>query len=295
MTITASRSLTITRLSTTFGAVIEGIDLREDLSEAAAREIWTALVEHKAIFFPRQQITSAEQVAFGARFGTLTPSHPVQRSNDPDLPEIYEVNSAGKDARNDMWHTDVTFVESPPKATMLRAVQVPEIGGDTLWADLEAAYRSLSVPVQELVDGLTAAHDAEKMFPDHIAAKIAGEVEFNKWEGKAFDFKEVHHPVVRVHPETGRKALFVNPTFTVRIDGVSDAESRGILDALYAHILKPEHIVRHKWSAGDIGFWDNRNTVHYANYDYGTFNRIMERVTLVGDVPIGPHGLRSWV
>jgi taurine dioxygenase len=163
---------------------------------------------------------------------------------------------------------------------------VPEVGGDTNWADLEAAYASLSPAVRTLVDGLTARHDGSREF----AAILAGRTGMgNMWDGEVFSsLAPVEHPVVRIHPVTGRRAIFVNPGFTTSIVGLSDAESRGILDLLFAHITKPEHIVRHRWAAGDVAFWDNRNTAHYANFDYGDFHRVMQRVTLAGDDPRGP-------
>jgi taurine dioxygenase len=161
--------------------------------------------------------------------------------------------------------TSVSPSRTGPPWSILRAVTLPEFGGDTSWADSQAAYASLSEPVRELADQLVAVHDGTVVT----------------------DLPPVEHPVVRVHPETGRKGLFVNPGFTTHIAGVSDAESRGILDLLYAHLTKPEHTIRHRWSPGDVGFWDNRSTAHYANRDY-TDQRVMRRITLAGDRPTGP-------
>ena len=159
----------------------------------------------------------------------------------------------------------------------------PSQGGDTLWADLEQAYLSLSAPVRDLVDQLEAEHDGNREFGAYLAGNGG-----NDWDGKRITrLDPVVHPVVRVHPETGRRGLFVNPWFTTRIVGVSDPESRGILDLLFAHITKPEHIVRHQWRAGDVVMWDNRITAHYAALDYGDFRRVMHRVTVSGDVPVG--------
>ncbi|MFA7323211.1 MAG: TauD/TfdA family dioxygenase [Candidatus Nanopelagicales bacterium] len=283
---TTAIALKISPITRAHGAVVEGVDLSQELSDATIAEIWQAVLQHKVLFFKGQSLDSDGQIRFGSLFGGLTPSHPIAGPLDPEHPQIYEVDAYAKDSRNDTWHTDITFTRTPAKATILRAVKVPAIGGDTLFTDLEAAYDSLAAPVQGLVDQLTAVHDGSKSFAEHVEANI----DFNIWEGEQYRLVPVRHPVVRVHPETGRKSLFVNPEFTRSIDGVSKYESRAILDLLFTHITKPEHIVRHRWSDGDVGLWDNRNTAHYANYDYGDFRRVMERVTLVGDEPFGPVG-----
>jgi taurine dioxygenase len=285
MTTSLGADLTVRRLATTFGAEVTGIDLRAPLDDSGRADLWALLLQHKVLFLPGQQLDADTQIAFTRQFGELTSSHPVMKSVDEDHPEIWQIDSYAE-IRNDVWHTDVTFVKRPPLGSVLRAVNVPDVGGDTNWADLEAAYDSLSAPVQRLVDGLTALHDGSRTFAAALAKRKG---EGNDWDGSSFQgFEFVEHPVVRVHPETKRKALFVNPEFTLSIKGLSPYESRGILDALYAHISKPEHIVRHRWTAGDVAIWDNRNTAHYANFDYGDFPRVMQRVTLVGDAPVGP-------
>jgi alpha-ketoglutarate-dependent taurine dioxygenase len=183
-----------------------------------------------------------------------------------------------------VWHTDVTFMKRPPLGSILRAVTLPPTGGDTNWADSQLADDSLSEPVKDLVDRLTAVHDGNREFGYHLAQRRGGQG--LEWDGEIVTrLDPVEHPVVRVHPETGRKGIFVNPGFTSHIAGVSDAESRAILDLLYAHLTKPEHIVRHRWRAGDLAMWDNRSTAHYANRDYGTARRVMHRITLRGDIP----------
>jgi taurine dioxygenase len=187
----------------------------------------------------------------------------------------------------DVWHTDVTFMRRPPLGSILRAVTLPPSGGDTNWADSQLAYDSLSPAVRDLVDGLTAVHDGTREFGYYLAQRRGGQG--NEWDGEVVTrLDPVEHPVIRVHPETGRKGIFVNPGFTSHITGVSEFESRAILDLLYAHLTKPEHIVRHRWRAGDVAMWDNRSTAHYANRDYGTERRVMHRITLRGDVPVGP-------
>jgi taurine dioxygenase len=230
-------------------------------------------------------------VALGNRIGELTVSHPVVPGIDEAHTEIYALDSAD-DGYADVWHTDVTFVKRPPLGSILRAVTLPPNGGDTNWADLELALASLSAPVQRLAEHLDAEHDGSRDFGYYLAQRRAGKG--SQWEGETFTALEpVTHPVVRVHPETGRKSLFVNPGFTTRIVGVSDAESRHLLDLFFAHITKPEHIVRHRWAEGDVAMWDNRATAHYANRDYGDARRVMHRVTLRGDAPVGVEVLSA--
>jgi len=285
MTTATQQELSVRRLTTHLGATVTGIDLREPLSPSRVDELRSLLLDNKVLFFTGQQLDTDQQIQFASYFGELTSSHPVVSPLDDDYPQVWQIDSQA-DVRNDVWHTDITFVPTPPLGSVLRAIQVPEYGSDTNWADLEAAYNSLSAPVQRLVDGLTAFHDGSREFEGVLARRNG---KGNVWDGQVFtDFELVEHPVVRVHPETGRKALFVSPGFTVKIKGVSDFESRAILDLLFAHITKPEHIVRHHWTAGDIAVWDNRNTAHYANLDYGDFHRVMQRVVLKGDRPFGP-------
>jgi alpha-ketoglutarate-dependent taurine dioxygenase len=274
--------LTIEPLGVHHGAEVRGVDLATASDDQIAA-VRAALVHHKVLFFSGQDLDPDSQVRLGRRVGELTPSHPVVPGLDDEHPEIYALDAADNGFA-DVWHTDVTFVRRPPLGSILRAVQVPDVGGDTQWADAEAAYASLSDPVRELADRLTAVHDGSREFGYYLAHRGG-----NRWDGEEYSRLEpIEHPVVRIHPETGRRSLFVNPGFTSHIAGVSDAESRGLLDLFYAHLTKPEHIVRHRWSVGDVAMWDNRATLHYANRDYGDFRRIMHRITLRGDEPVGP-------
>jgi taurine dioxygenase len=266
-------TLALERLGPGFGAEVRGIDLAT-ASDAEVAAVRRALTEHKVLFFSGQDLDPA--------------SHPVVPGLDEAHTEIYALDSADNGFA-DVWHTDVTFVRRPPLGSILRAVTLPPTGGDTNWADLELAYRSLSEPVRELADRLTAVHDGTREFGYYLAQRRGGEGSF--WDGERYrSLEPVEHPVVRVHPETGRRSLFVNPGFTSHIVGVSDAESRHLLDLFYAHITKPEHIVRHRWQVGDVAMWDNRATAHYANRDYGDARRVMHRVTLRGDEPVGVTG-----
>ena len=278
--------LDLQRLEPTIGARVPGVDLSR-ATDDQVRAIRAALAEYKVLFFSDQHALHPDsQIALGRRLGEVTESHPVVPGVDREHPEIYALDSA-TGGFADVWHTDVTFVRRPPLGSVLRAVVLPPTGGDTQWADLELAYRSLSEPLQRLADQLVAVHDGTREFGYYLAQRE----ERTKWEGEQFQaLVPIEHPVVRVHPETGRKGLFVNPGFVSHIEGVSDAESRYLLDLFYAHITKPEHIVRHRWSVGDVVMWDNRSTVHYANRDYGDQRRVMHRITLRGDQPIGPTG-----
>ena len=267
-----------------FGAEIRGVDVAS-ASDDQVRAIRAALVAYKVIVFRGQSLDDGAHIEFGRRLGELTYGHPVWNSGEVPA-EVYSLDSADNGFA-DVWHTDVTFMERPPLGSILRPVILPRNGGDTSWADAELAYESLSAPVRGLIDGLTAVHDGNREFGYYLKNRRGGRG--NLWDGKEVtELVPVRHPVVRVHPETGRRSLFVNPGFTSHIDGVSEAESRGILDLLYAHLTKPEHIVRHRWRLGDLVLWDNRNTAHYANRDYGDARRVMHRITLRGDAPVGP-------
>jgi alpha-ketoglutarate-dependent taurine dioxygenase len=268
-----------------FGAIVHGVDLA-DVTDDGIAAIRDTLVDRKVIFFRDQTLDDDAQVALGRRIGSVTAAHPVIGAVDDQHPEVYALDSADNGFA-DVWHTDVTFMPRPPLGSILRAVTLPATGGDTQWADAQAAYDSLSAPVRRLADSLVAVHDGNREFGYYLAQRRGGRG--NEWDGEVVTaLPPVEHPVVRVHPETGRRSIFVNPGFTSHIVGVSEFESRGILDLLYAHLTKPEHIVRHRWRPGDVAMWDNRSTAHYANRDYGTHRRVMHRITLRGDVPRGP-------
>jgi taurine dioxygenase len=281
----ALAGLTLDPLGPNFGAEVIGLDLATATDEEVLA-VRATLVERKVLFFRGQNLDDDGQVALGRRIGELTASHPVVGGVDAAHPEIYAIDSSDNGFA-DVWHTDVTFMSRPPMGSILRAVHLPVAGGDTSWADSQLAYDSLSAPVREMVDRLTAVHDGNREFGYYLAQRRGGKG--NVWEGETVTrLDPVEHPVIRVHPETGRRGIFVNPGFTSHIVGVSDAESRAILDLLYAHLTKPEHIVRHRWRAGDVAMWDNRSTAHYANRDYGSTRRVMHRITLRGDQPFGP-------
>jgi taurine dioxygenase len=303
MTITDSRpgqglhelELDVRLLSGTIGAEVHGLDLRQidDATVAAIRRVW---LERRVVFFPEQDLTPAEHLAFARRFGEPTEGHPVIPGIKGN-PEVFEIDytqsrelyatygDLAAYERGVSWHTDVTFVRRPPLGSILRAVEVPDHGGDTVWSDQGAAFASLSPALQELLRGLTAVHDGRSRFQGFL--DLVGE---GRWEGEAYTSLEpVVHPVVRVHPETGEEVLFVNPGFTSRIVELTLPESDALLTFLHAHATKLEHTVRHHWQPGDVAFWDNRATQHAVSGDFGDAHRVIQRVTLRGDEPIPPH------
>ena len=273
----------IERLSPALGAIISGIDLNATLNDETQQGLQAALVEHQVLFL-RQQFLQAEQQRDLARlFGDLH-IHPIYPAHER-VAEVMVLDSHKQDLRdNELWHTDVTFIQTPPLGCVLSAQQVPEFGGDTLWASSTAAYAALSKPMQALLDGLSASHDIRKSFP---AARFAiTEADAARFEKAKQDHPPVSHPVVRTHPVSGKKGLFVSEGFTTHINELTEAESEALLRFLFAHATHPNFQVRWHWQAGDVAIWDNRATQHFANFDYGAAHRIMHRATVLGDKPV---------
>ena len=281
-------------LTGSIGAVVHGIHLAAPLGDEQVAAVRSALLGFRVIFFRDQHLSPTNLVEFARRFGALTPAHPLLGGLDDDHPEVLVLDSAdyplgvGTRGRstsyNDRWHTDVTFSERPPTGTVLAAQTLPGRGGDTLWADLIGAYATLSPPIQAMLDGLIAIHDASATFE-----RFRGDDPTGEQNRKLATFAPVRHPVVRVHPETGERGLFVNDTFTTAIEGLQPAEGRALLRLLHEHSTQPERVVRWRWRDGDVAFWDNRATMHYATADY-TERRVMHRVTIAGDRPFGVDG-----
>jgi taurine dioxygenase len=272
--------LGIAPLTPTIGAEILGVDLTKPLSAAEVSAIRQALLDWKVVFFRDQDITTEQHLAFGRHFGALE-VHPFAASK-PGFPEVL-VLSHGPDSRGNenIWHSDVTWRLEPSLGSILRAVETPPFGGDTLFADMYAAYESLSEDVKAQIDGAFAMHDYL-----HYRQEIrGGRVSEEEARSIGQSYPPPTHPVVRTHPETGRKALYVNRAFTVRIEGLDKARSDELLRHLYAQAAIPEHQCRFRWSPNAIAFWDNRATQHYAVSDYWPAVRRMERVTVIGDRP----------
>jgi alpha-ketoglutarate-dependent taurine dioxygenase len=293
--IDAPSALDIRPLSGAIGAEVRGIDLREQIDDEVIADLRTLWLRYKVIFFPGQHLSPEQHRAFAARFGELTPAHPVIPGID-GYPEVFEIDytkaaelyaSYGDVARRRSsavgWHTDVTFVERPPAGSLLNAVVIPPAGGDTLWSNQVAAYEALSPAFQEFLLGLRAVHDGKAQFGALLERRDGD----GEWDGEVYDqLRPVEHPVVRTHPETGERALFVNPGFTSHVVGLEPDESEALLSFLYRHSTGPEFTVRYHWQAGDLGFWDNRATQHSVVGDFAGHHRVIQRVTLRGDVPV---------
>lgn len=275
-------SIDIHPLSPALGAQISGVDLSRDLTGEQRNVIEKALLDHQVLFFRDQPITPQQQARFAANFGDLH-IHPIY-PNVPEQPEVLILDTAVTDVRdNAIWHTDVTFLPTPALGAVLSAKQVPAYGGDTLWASGIAAFEALSRPMQTLLDGLTATHDFTRSFPLERFGNTAEDLA--RWEETRRKNPPLSHPVIRTHPVSGRKALFVNDGFTTRINELEAAESEAILKLLFAHGTRPEFTLRWRWQANDVAMWDNRVTQHYAVDDYRPQRRVMHRATILGDAP----------
>jgi taurine dioxygenase len=270
---------TVTPVAPLIGAEIGGVSLADPVDAELFEELNRALLEWKVLFFRGQDITADQHRDFAAHWGPLE-AHPFIKElvDQPEQVEVvrFEKNEAVSGYENE-WHSDVTWRTAPSLGSVLRAIEVPPVGGDTLWADMGAAYDRLTPAMQRFLDGKVALHDWERVFgwgmdPD-TKAKLRE------------DFPKVEHPVVRTHPETGRKTLYVNRGFTERIVGLSDEDSDALLQFLYAQASFPEYQCRWRWQPGDVAFWDNRSTQNYASSDYAPARRVMERITVIGDRP----------
>ena len=252
----------VTRLAPALGAEVTGPNLAHP-SEADIDRIKALMLTHKVLFFPDQHVSVDEHVALGRHFGELE-GHPNLKNPFTDHNEIFEL-AATQGGVADEWHTDITFQEQPSVMSILHMVKCPQVGGDTMWTNLNQAFDELSAPMQSMLEGLTALHDAH---PHNRTDKMA------------------IHPVVRVHPETGHKTLYVNEHFTRRLVEMNEYESRPILDFLTNWVKNPRFTVRYRWHAGTLAFWDNRCTQHFVLNDFDG-ERVIQRVTIMGDIVQG--------
>jgi taurine dioxygenase len=268
------------------GAEISGADLNRPLDAAEFKTIHDALIKHEVIVFRDQDITIDQQMAFARHFGDLS-IHPFS-PNLPDKPEVIKLDYSADNppALTDCWHSDETFRPEPPLGTVLRARVVPKAGGDTLFASMTAAYRGLSERMKRYIHGLEAVHDF-KPFRTLFTNSPEHRRKLREIEDK---FPNPLHPVVRVHPVSGKRILNVNPQFTIRIQELKEDESQTILQFLFRQALVPEYQLRVKWQPNTVVMWDNRSVQHYAPHDYYPQRRTMERVTVCGDKPIGVAG-----
>jgi taurine dioxygenase len=259
----------------TIGAEIGDVDLAR-VDDDAFVEIEKAFLDHKVLFFRDQQITTADHVAFCRRFGELE-VHPFVPHKDGH-PEVMVIShDESRRGTENSWHSDVTWRLEPSLGSMLRAIEVPPVGGDTLFADMEAAYDALGETMKRMLDGLVAVHDFVRVF---ARGKSADEIAALREQ-----YPPAEHPVIRTHPVTGRRSIYVNVAFTSHIKGLRPDESEQLLRYLYRQASVPERQCRFRWQPGSLVLWDNRCVQHYAVSDYWPHRRVMERVTIVGDRP----------
>ncbi len=272
------QAIEVQPLTPVIGAEVSGVDLG-DLDDDAFAALRRAFQDHQVLFFRDQDITVEQHKAFGRRLGELHVHPGVTRHGVPEHPEILVIHADDKTTRTagDSWHSDVSCEPAPPMASILKLHVVPETGGDTLFSSMYAAYDALSDAMKRYLDGMTATHDGGPNYRDRAARTGHNDPE------RAYP--HASHPVVRTHPETGRKALFVNQAFTTHIDGVAKDESEAVLRYLFAHIAKPQFQCRFRWRQNSVAMWDNRCTQHHAMWDYYPQTRSGYRVTICGDQP----------
>jgi len=271
----------IIKLTGAIGAEIRGVDLAADLPATAIETIRQALNDHYVVFFRDQKpLSEEEHMRVGRYFGTLDISE-IQPKPSANREVLWMEAMSAKGGGAEYWHRDRTYLESPPMGSILQCMVRPDVGGDTCWTSSVAAYDALSAPVRTLIDGLSALHSI------HPLAARSQNVRDTLGD-KLHTWPTAIHPLVEVHPDSGRKALNVNANWTSEIVGLSQEESRMLLDFLLNHIKRPEFLVRFRWNVGDVAFWDNRTAQHCAIADFDT-RRVMKRVALVGHPPRGPH------
>lgn len=271
----APSRIQVAPLTQRIGAEISGVDLTDDLPDAVIDELKQAIADYQVIFFRDQKLDHDSHKAFGRRFGELFVHNGV--ASIPGHAEIVAIHADAnsKYIAGDNWHSDLTMNPEPPMGSILYLHTMPEVGGDTLWSSMYAAYDALSPRMKDHIEGLTALHDGE-----HVYRPIIND------PTKTYPCSR--HPVVRVHPVTGRKTIFVNPSYTTRIVELPEAESDALLAYLYQHCQDPNFQVRFRWRPHSVAFWDNRCTQHFAVYDYYPHVRSGFRVTIAGDTPRGP-------
>ena len=273
-----NQNLNIRRVAGALGAEVSGVDLAQPLADGIVASVRQALVEHQVIFFRDQTLTPAQQVAFGARFGPLN-IHPYVSGMDGH-PEVMEIIKEPSDKTNfgGGWHSDMSFLERPAIGSILYALEIPAFGGDTLFASQAAAYDALSEGLKRTLEGLNAVHSASREYaPGGHSVQKRGAMQVAEADGYVGEYV---HPMVLTHPESGRKALYVNPAFTLRIDGWKSTESKALLDYLFQHCRYEAFTCRFAWARGSVAFWDNRSVWHFALNDYPGQRRHMRRVTV---------------
>ena len=268
-------SIQVEKLTPNAGAEVRGADLSQPLDERTFKEIHAALIDNGVIFFRDQHLTPAQQKAFGRLFGELH-IHPAAPKEVPEHPEILVIHADenSKHVAGENWHSDVSCDLEPPMGSILYMHELPPVGGDTLFASMYAAYEALSEPMKRFLEPLTAMHEGEHVYRGRYGVDDRGKV-----------FPKAEHPVIRTHPVSGRKALYVNGGFTTRIKQLPRPESDAVLQFLYRHVETPEFHCRFRWQVNSVAFWDNRCMQHHAMWDYYPQRRHGHRVTIKGDKP----------
>ena len=283
-----NQMLRIKPIAGALGAEIEGINLSRPLNNSQATSVSQALLDHKVIFFRDQELTPEDHLRVSTIFGTVYQVPFVQsREGYPDIIEIIkEPEDAGKFNFGGVWHSDTSFEKEPSLGSTLYALETPPYGGDTLWTNMEAAYAALSDGMKAMLDGLKALHSGERYYGS------GGYFKTDETQSISMSIKpdatgdtRVAHPVVRTHPETGAKCLYVNPVYSICFEGMTEEESAPLLGFLFEHAIRPEFQCRFNWTTGTLAVWDNRATMHFAINDYDGHRRHMNRVTLAGDRP----------
>lgn len=275
--------LQVERLAGNVGAQVSGVDVTDDLADDVVGEIRSALLEHKVIFFRGQSLDYEALAAFAARFGSLTPGHPIYKP-PPDQPHVRDMDSRNNGTRANYWHTDLTFMASPPTFAFLHNVVCPPLGGDTIWANTAAAYAALPPELRALADGMRAVHSNNSDYTD--ATYVHNPRARSEYIERTI---EAEHPVVRVHPETGERSLLLGG-FARSVVGHRPRAGRDLLAVLEDYATQPEYTVRWRWAKGDLAIWDNQSSMHYAVLDYGDHHRRAIRVTVEGPPSVGIDG-----
>lgn len=284
----AYETINVTDMSPACGAIIEGIDLSQDLTNRQFDEIHEALLDRTVIVFRDQDLTPDQQVAFARRFGEPQPAAVSGFEKSKENPEIdileYDADNPPHVTR-DLWHTDFVGTERPTMGTVLYAKDIPPRGGDTVWVNMVAAYEALSDRMKAHLEGLWAFHDSYQPYDEHVRPEMyEAEKGTDYIKSRKAEYSPALHPVVRTHPVTGKRGLFVNESMTTFIQGLDRRESDYLLRYLFDYLRTPEFNYRHKWQANDLAVWDNRLSLHYALFDY-TDHRLMHRIVIQGDVP----------
>jgi taurine dioxygenase len=276
-------TISVRRTAGALGGVVSGVDMAKDLDDAVIADVRQALNDYLVIFFEGQEhVTPDQQIAFGRRFGELVP-YPMIKGLE-GYPEIVPVVKLEHERENfgGLWHSDTTYLEQPPLGSILLARELPPYGGDTLFANMYMAYETLSAPMRSLLDGLTVIQTSGK---GAVSATRKARIEAEGRSAEAAPVKTALHPAVRTHPETGRKALYVNSAHSVGFRELSEEEGNALLGFLFRHIERPEFACRLAWKPGSVAFWDNRSCQHNPVNDYHGYRRVMHRVTIAGDRP----------